>query len=145
MRAAARLLTTLLVVSLAAACSADEDPLFVPTDENVIGTYALFLVNGDDLPFVAAADGIQRVQIISGHIALNADLTITDQVLFRVSRVDGTGDPEDVTESRTGTYVREGAVVFASFEGSETPTRIDITNGPQLTRSLSGFVLSYRR
>jgi hypothetical protein len=145
MRAAARLITTLLAVVFAAACSADEDPLFVPTDENVVGTFALFLVNGDGLPFVAAANGTTRIQIISGHITLNADRTITDEVLFRVTRVDGAGDPEDVTETRTGTYVREGAVVFASFDGSETPTRIDVTNGPQLTRSLSGFVMSYRR
>lgn len=144
MRSVPRALAIVLL-TLAAACSADDDPLFVPTDANMVGSYTLFLVNGGSLPFVAAADGTQRVHIISGHVTLNADRTVSDELLFRVSRVDGTGTPTDIVETRTGTYTRDGAVIFAEFEGEEAATRFDITNGPQLTRSVNAFVLSYRR
>jgi hypothetical protein len=143
MRVLPRLLA-ILFLSAASAC-AEDDPLFVPTDENVVGTYALFLANGGGLPFVVAADGVQRVHVVSGHITLESGGGISDELLFRVSRVDGTEDPSDITEARSGTYVREGSVIFASFEGEETPTRIDISNGPQLTRSVSNLVLSYKR
>lgn len=143
MRVLPRLLAV-LILAAASAC-ADEDPLFVPTDENMPGTYALFLVNGGSIPFLAAADGVERLHIVSGHITINSNGTISDELLFRVSRVDGTGTPSDILESRSGTYTRQGAVIFATFEGEEQATRIDIINGPQLTRSVSSFVLSYRR
>ena len=132
------------ILTVVSACSADEDPLVVPTYENIVGTYALYLVNGASIPFLAAADGVQRVEIVSGSITMNADRTISDVLTFRVSRVDGTGTPTEIPESRTGTFVIEGGFVTASYEGEAEPTRITVTNS-QLTRSVTSFVLSYRK
>jgi hypothetical protein len=132
------------LLAVASACSPDEEPLIAPTYENIVGTYALYLVNGGSIPFLAAADGVQRVEIVSGSITMNADRTISDVLTFRVSRVDGTGTPTEIPETRTGTFSIEGGFVFAAYEGEAEPTRITVTNS-QLTNSVSSFVLSYRK
>jgi hypothetical protein len=131
-------------LAVASACSADDEPLVVPTYENIVGAYSLYLVNGGSIPFLAAADGVQRVEIVSGSITMNSDRTITDVLRFRVSRVDGTGTPTEIPESRTGTFTIEGGFVIAAYDGEAEPTRITVTNS-QLTRDVASFVLSYRK
>jgi len=131
-------------LAVASACSTDDEPFVVPTYESIVGAYSLYLVNGGSIPFLAAADGVQRVEIVSGSITMNSDRIITDVLTLRVSRVDGTGTPTEIPESRTGTFTIEGGFVIAAYDGEAEPTRITVTNS-QLTRSVTSFVLSYRK
>jgi hypothetical protein len=143
MRPAIRALFALALVT-ANACGADDEPVAPPTAESVVGTYALFNVNGGSLPFLFAADGVTRVEYVSGSITLNADRTVTDVLVFRVSRVDGTGTPTTTTSTFTGTYTLSGNTVTATYAGVPDPQPL-IVQGNQITHNEEGVVLSYRK
>jgi hypothetical protein len=126
------------------ACGASDEPIAPPTAESVVGIYTLFNVNGGALPFLFAADGVTRVEYVSGSLTLNADRTITDVLTFRVSRVDGTGTPTTSTSTFTGTYTLAGNTVTATYTGVPEAQALVVT-GNQITHNEEGVVLSYRK
>lgn len=133
-----------LALVISSACGASDEPIAPPTAESIVGTYALFNVNGGSLPHLFAADGVTRIEYMSGSVVLNADLTVTDALVFRVSRVDGTGTPTTTTSTFTGTYTLSGSTVTATYTGVVDPQIFQVT-GNQITHSEAGVILAYRK
>jgi len=131
------------IVLFSAACSANDRSITDPTDLNVRGTWILRGVNNSSLPYVAAADGVQRWEFLSGRIELRADHTFIDIVTNRFTQIGSNADPVIRVDSASGTWQLVGSNVGLTFTGLGTEGVV-ISNG-LMARAYGGFLFGYRK
>jgi hypothetical protein len=97
-------LLTLLISGAALGCDDSTGP-----DGQVSGRYELRTVNGSNLPYIVIALGNDRLEILSGFLQVNSDLTFSSSLSTRVTQGSSTStttDTESGTWSQTGNQVR---------------------------------------
>ncbi|HYV98791.1 MAG TPA: hypothetical protein VE967_15150 [Gemmatimonadaceae bacterium] len=138
MRAIAVMATVVL-----GACNADESTVPPPTEASVVGTYALRIVNGGNLPFPYSATSSTRLDIIGGSLTVTADHTFSDALVFRTTDLttNTAADPE--TQTLTGTWALSGSSLELTYAGPHT--LVAVVTGKEITRVDQGLSLTYRK
>jgi hypothetical protein len=140
-----RMVAALWLAALAAGCSGDggttTEPPPPPPPPPVTGSYTLISINGLPLPVILVDSEGNEIEVVSGIVILNADMTFSDAttVRFRV-------DDEVVTENwiAVGTYTRTGNVI--TLIPTEGPTYTMVFDGVRrLTQILGSLTIVYQR
>ena len=115
------------------ACS--EAPKAAKTPEPA-GTYSLFAINGNALPYTPPHEG-GAPQVRSSVFTLNADQTFSMTMTY--------GDPSGNAFSRdfSGTYTLQGSVFTFQWKGAGTTTAT--IEGNTFTMDNEGVLFAYRK
>ncbi len=131
-------LSALAGLALLAACGGDSTG---PGETNVVGSYTLQTVNGNNLPWRAIVIGNDWFEIASGSGSINADGTYSLTFNWRESIA---GQTDEGSESSVGTYTRNGnAITFR--DASDGSTASGTISGRQISVTVEGVVLVYVR
>ena len=129
----------LLVLLLAFAWVGCDDSTDVGA--NISGRYELRTVNGGTLPYTVIAIGNDRLEILSGFLQANSDMTFSFSLTSRVSQG---GQTQTTTETDSGTWTQTGnQVVFRSSSDGTQQTAVASDN--ELTAIVEGFSLVFRK
>jgi hypothetical protein len=128
-------------LTLCGACS-DDDPISVPTETTVVGTYSLSVVNGGSLPFPLGANATTRIDIVAGFLRLTADKNFLDVLTtHEVALPEGVTRQEKVDTLR-GTWSLQGSTLQMSYpQGVQSA----VVTGDLITQDFGGLLMSYRR
>lgn len=133
---ASRVAAALVSAALALGCRSSTE-----VSVSIVGTYTLQSVSGLALPVVLADDEEGRLELVSGSVVLNADMSFTDATTLRNTLGE---DVTTETEVATGTYSRSGSTVtFQPTEGGNYSMTWDGEN--TLTQNFLGLILVYVR
>lgn len=121
-----------------AACGGDSTG---PDETNVVGSYTLQTVNGNNLPWRLLVVGNDWFEITGGSGSINADGTYSLTFSWRESE---SGQVSTGSESSVGTYTRNGnAITFR--DASDGLTAIGTISGRQISVTSEGVVFVFVR
>ena len=151
MHAISRRLALLALGTLAlfgtAACGGDDDDPTGPGG-TATGTYTLRTVNGQNVPTtVYEGDDLgfyYKVEVLSGHVTLDADGTFEDVTTIR--ETEGTGTPTPSEFVTVGTYTRTGNTLTFTDDDTGEDYTITVQSDGSLVQSgdFGGFPLTAR-
>lgn len=133
-----------LFVSLTALALAGCIESVAPSDADVVGTWNLQSINGDDLPVIIEENADERVEMTADDLIIEADGRLSGSTTYRI--VPTGGAPFNETFHQTGTWRRDGdALQLTINEDGLTTTATAAIGDDRLTFAGDGIVLVYVR
>ena len=110
-----------------------------PVESNLVGSWHLQRINGQELPFVTALSASSRSDILAADIVINADGTMATSQTSKTT-VGSTAVIE--TDGSRGTWFRSGNTLTLYSSGASLAVRI---NGSELSYDLDGYGMIFTR
>ena len=100
---------------VAAACGSDTGT--GPDDGSITGSYTLRTINGQNLPYTTLSSGLNKAEVLSSSLSLNADGTFREERSMRRTHA---GVAITEAEPKFGTYTSTGSgVTFKATDGAQ--------------------------
>lgn len=128
-----------LAVTVAAACGSDSPTQ--PTQASFAGSWSLQTVNGSALPFTAAQNGADKLDILTDVFTASSAGTFDEMATTRTT-INGLASIDTLADS--GTYVISGGTVTFRF-ASDSSSLPGTVSGKTMTITQSGYSFVYRQ
>ena len=111
-----------------------------PDEGSIAGSYTLHTINGQGLPYTTSSSGVNKAEVLSSSLILNADWTFHEE--------------RSVRRTHSGVAITEPEMTFGTYTSTGSGVTLTATTGAQVsgTRGSSsitfveeGFTLVYVR
>ena len=118
------LVAALLLVG--AACGRDTA---TGPDEDIAGSYTLRTINGQNLPYTTSSVGVNRAEVLSSSLSLNADGTF--------------GEERSVRRTHSGVSITEAEMKFGTYTSTSSGVTFRATTGAQVSGTTANGSITF--
>ena len=97
--------------------------------EDIAGSYTLRTINGQNLPYTTLSSGVNKAEVLSSSLSLNADGTF--------------GEERSVRRTHSGVSITEPEMKFGTYTSTNSAVTFRATTGAQVSGTRGGGSITF--